>query len=263
MICSVVNLGTRLLAPLIFLFAFYTPLEAQTVNHAKITSTENPFTITSSIGALFDGATAQHYSEIQPLDKSISWQVYLPQNYSPDNPPGLLVYISPSNSGKIPEDWQAIMDEFNLIWIGANRSGNNITPKRRLTYALLAPRVVTKQGFTIESSRVYLSGFSGGGRVASLLASDYPHIFKGAIYNSGANKWFNMTPEKLELMKNNRYVFIAGRHDFNLDNARRVYRIYKKAGLEHLKLKVINRMGHENPTFKNYRAAIQFVDKKQ
>lgn len=259
--CSTIK-AYRFFIPLavVVLIIFGAPVTADVEN--KLGNTENPFMITSSISALFDEEAAQKYSKIQSLNKSISWQVYLPNNYSSDNPPGLLVYISPSNSGQIPQDWRAIMDEFNLIWIGANSSGNNVPTLKRLTYALLAPRILAKQGYTTMANRVYLSGFSGGGRVASLLASDYPHIFKGAIYNSGANKWLNMTPEKLELMQNNRYVFIAGRSDFNLDDTKRVYRFYKKAGLKNLKLKVVNRMGHENPNFKNYRAAIEYIDAK-
>ncbi|GAA6169250.1 hypothetical protein NBRC116591_30610 [Sessilibacter corallicola] len=253
-----ITLQKRFLYFLLLIWAVFFLSFQSTKSYANVDSGNQ--TLTASISDLFNEQTAKNYASVQPLNQTITWQVYLPENYSPENPPGLLVYISPGNSGEIPDDWQDIMDELNLIWIGADNSGNNVDTHKRLTYALLAPRAIAHNRYPVNPDRVYLSGFSGGGRVASLLASDFPSIFKGAIYNSGANKWLNMTPEKLEVMKNNRYVFITGREDFNLNDTKRVYRFYKKAGLENLKLKVISRMGHDNPSQKNYAQAIKFID---
>lgn len=203
--------------------------------------------------------TAKRYENILNLDEPISWEVYVPKNYSTENPPGLLVYISPRNSGELPIEWQELMDNNNLIWVGANESGNKIDTFKRMTYALFATNMIGKQ-YSVDASRIYLSGFSGGGRVASLLAADYPQIFKGAIYNSGVNKWGNMTDEKLALMQSNRYVFIAGREDFNLNDTKKIYRVYKKEGIKNIDLKIISRMGHEIPSAKNYGEAISFLD---
>ena len=43
--------------------------------------------------------------------------------------------------------------------------------------------------FKINSRRVYLSGSSGGARVAGLVAVGYLEIFRGDIYIGGADTW--------------------------------------------------------------------------
>src|SRR5437762_3609794 len=54
-----------------------------------------------------------------------SFQAYVPQHYRPEDPCGLLVWISSGPSGFIPvKKWVEVLDKHHLIWIGANKSGN-------------------------------------------------------------------------------------------------------------------------------------------
>jgi pimeloyl-ACP methyl ester carboxylesterase len=76
---------------------------------------------------------------------------------------------------------------------------------------------------------VYVSGFSGGGRVASMVAPEYPQVFKGAIFICGVNDWGNRKPADLETVQSNRYVFLTGRKDFNRSETRSVHRSYNTA----------------------------------
>lgn len=39
----------------------------------------------------------------------------------------------------------------------------------------------------INHERVYLSGLSGGGKMANMVATDNAHLFKGAIYSCGVD----------------------------------------------------------------------------
>ena len=41
----------------------------------------------------------------------------------------------------------------------------------------------------MNPERVYVSGLSGGGKMASMVAIDHAHLFKGAIYNCGVEFW--------------------------------------------------------------------------
>lgn len=217
------------------------------------------FDLSSTVEQLLEGASLASFSRWMPADMPIEWSVYVPKGYDAERPPGLLVYISPGDSGRMPREWLPIMERRNLIWIGAHDSGNAAHTRLRVAYAILAPEAI-RTSHLIDEARVYLSGFSGGGRVASMIAGEYAHIFKGAIYNCGANRWQGDRPSRLEEMKANRYVFVTGSRDFNLRDTRHVYRAYEEAGIGGIQLMVVPGMAHRNPGRAKFEEAIEFLD---
>lgn len=217
------------------------------------------FTIQASAVELLGEPAAQSYAPIMPVDELIGWEVYVPANYNLGKPAGLLVYVSPHKSGRIPSQWETLMAESNLIWVAASQSGNEVKPRRRIAYALLATAMIARE-YKVDSERIYVSGFSGGGRIASMLASKFPGLFSGAIYNCGVNFWDEITSESLELIKNNQFVFVTGSEDFNLRDTKRVFKKYEKAGVQQIKLMVIPHMGHSNPGRQEYAQAIAYLD---
>ncbi len=238
---------------------FATSLLSQNVLENTVKSEE--FKISSTVVELLGQTFAQSFEQILPGDTPIEWAVYVPDSYDPKMPAGILVFISANNSGKIPGDWKKLMDTKNLIWIGANRSGNKIATSLRVIYAILAPTAIG-QNYKINADRIYISGFSGGGRVSSMVAIDYAHLFKGAIFNSGVNFWGKEKPKRYDEIKKNYYVFITGSKDFNLRDTKNVYNAYKKAGIPNIKLMVIPFMSHEQPRPKKYAEAINFLDSR-
>ena len=75
----------------------------------------------------------------------VEWELYVPRDYDPGSPAGLLVFISPTDSGKMPRRYQSVLDEKNLIWIGANFSGSRVRVARRVSLALLGDRTCGPQ----------------------------------------------------------------------------------------------------------------------
>jgi dienelactone hydrolase len=213
------------------------------------------FTVTELLGA----TSAQYYESIIPTDELIEWEIYVPESYKHERPAGVLVYISPTPKGSIPKQWKSLMDAHNLIWIGANRSGNRVLVPRRMVYALTAVAVIDRH-YKVDVERVYLTGFSGGGKAASIVSVQYPQIFKGAIFSCGARFWGSETPERFEQIMANRYVFITGTYDQALEPTKKVFRAYERAGVEHSKLMVIRNMTHSNPKSKHFEKAIEFLD---
>jgi dienelactone hydrolase len=215
------------------------------------------FTFTEAAGA--DAARAVE-SIISP-DEPITWEVYVPDSYQPENPAGLMIYISPSKSGKIPRRWKSVMDKYNIIWIAANRSGNRVVVGRRAAFALVA-RTLATMHYKIDRERIYLSGFSGGGKMTGMLAADYPNLFKGAIYICGINSLDKHPSKQFELFKQNHYVFVTGTRDHSLDQTKRVHRQYLKSGVDNSKLMVVRNMTHENPSGSKFGEAIQYLDSR-
>ncbi|MDG1997163.1 MAG: prolyl oligopeptidase family serine peptidase [Emcibacteraceae bacterium] len=217
--------------------------------------------LTITTAKIFGDEIAKGYSDIIDPSENISWEIYLPKNYDKTKPAGVMVYISPQNTINVPENWMSIMDDKNLIWIAARKSGNKIFTPNRILYALAAMQYL-QDNYTLDAGRIYISGFSGGGRIASIAAVQYPTIFKGAAYICGANFWDNLSDEQLSLVQENRFIFITGTQDFNLNDTKTVYGKYKRSGAENIKLMVINRMGHATPKRRKFSQAIQFLDEK-
>ena len=204
---------------------------------------------------------AANFSSYVDADQKVTWSVVVPESYDPEKPAGILVYISPGNSGRIVRDWVSVLEEQNLIWVSAGRSGNNIDPRKRIAYALLGPTLIAKN-YRIDASRIYVAGLSGGGRVASIVAPSYPTLFKGAIYICGVNPVAEELADSLGALQSNRFVFVTGEHDFNRAETRKVHDEYLQLGMDNSHYLEFNRMGHENPDAEGIAEAIAFLDSR-
>lgn len=206
-----------------------------------------------------------------------SFYVYVPSDYVEDKSFGLLVWISAGESGRMPEAWSKMMDKYKLIWIGAHRSGNkHSVPGRRMALALDAVHNI-KVMYNIDPNRVYVSGISGGGRVASILAIHYPDVFSGGIFVAGVECWepIEVTgrPEQfyrpmpkpqskyLTMAKERgRYVLLTGDEDFNRAQTHDYYEKGYRKSLKHVLYIQVPGMGHELPPAEWYEKALVFLD---
>jgi len=214
--------------------------------------------IKMALSELLGEEESARYKEIIPPDKKITWEVYLPDNESAEIP-GVIVYVSPRQSGKMDGQWRKVMDQQNLIYIGANESGNRIPVNRRMIMALMGLKALEKR-VVFTSERLYVTGFSGGGRVASVLASQYPEVFTGAIYICGVDFWQDDQTPRVERLVQNRFVFLTGTGDFNRIDTTAVYHRYLKAGAVHSTLMVIPGLSHDHPDAKGMTKALEFLN---
>ncbi|MFQ6006821.1 MAG: hypothetical protein ACE5OQ_15120, partial [Woeseia sp.] len=126
----------------------------------KVTARTGEINVSLTITELLGASVAARYQSIMPVDEALDWQMYVPETYSRERPAGVMVYISPKQTGRIPRQWKPLMGEHNLIWIGADESGNRVPISRRMGLALTAP-VVVDRDYQTDAGRVYLTGFSG------------------------------------------------------------------------------------------------------
>ena len=219
------------------------------------------FDLTFTPAELLDATTLANVAEFIDADEEITWKLYVPESYDPTKLAGLLVYIPPIDKGYMPTAWQPVVDDQNLIWISANDSGNDTDVRRRMLFAVLGTQTVALD-YRINSERVYLAGFSGGGKVTSKVAIHFANLFKGAIYICGAELWNESPPPAFEQIKKNRYVFLSGDKDFNLDLTKDIFRRYKRAGLTNIDLIIVPQMAHRTPDTKYFGRAVSFLDEQ-
>jgi hypothetical protein len=224
---------------------------------ASNNTTDNDVQIETTARQLLGEEDAERFKRMVKPDETISWEVYIPNNDATEAP-GVFVYVSPMNTGRIDSRWREVMDQQNLIYIAANKSGNKVLTSRRMVLALFAVRALG-QHYEFDTSRINVSGFSGGGRVASRIATQYPDVFTGALYICGVDFWKKDKTPNVDRLLQNRFVFLTGTGDFNRRETRQIRDRYIKAGAHYTKLIIVPGMAHKHPDATYLTEALQFL----
>jgi predicted esterase len=203
------------------------------------------------------------------------FHVIVPDTYTNDLSCGVLVWISPGPKPSIPHDWPEILAKHKLLFVSPYNADNNRGAIERCRLALDASYNMRLR-YRISPKRIYVSGFSGGGRVASLLGVAYSDVFTGTIPICGVNFYMTISaggdqvwnpgyktqPALLNTAKTNgRFVLITGDNDVNLHNTSAIYEQgFKQFGFEHVLYLQVPGMGHAIPSAEYLNRALDYVD---
>jgi len=201
---------------------------------------------------VFDGQLAEFFEP----DEELVYQVRTPTDADSAEPPGVVIYISPKPGARMPDAWGEVLDKHNLVWVGAQDSGNEVHVARRIGFALLAPTVAA-QVVAIDTSRTFVLGFSGGGRVASMMIPAYPGQFAGAMFICGANPLFTATQQTIDELNQLPIIFLTGTGDFNLEDTRMALPTWQQAGVSKAQLMVVDGLGHALPAKEDFDVALE------
>lgn len=115
-----------------------------------------------------------------------SFDLYVPKTYDPAKPAALLVFIPSSDKHILPEQYEALFDEFGVIALGPHRGGNSESFARRGGLALALARHA-QANYRIDPARTLVGGNSGGGRVATRVGQMCADVFSGVVALSSAD----------------------------------------------------------------------------
>ena len=123
--------------------------------------------------------------EVKTLaDPAQSYSLYLPSAYTPDRQWGLLIAFHPGARGKqMVEKYRAGAEQYGYVVAGSNNSRNG--PWAVSAAAAQAMWVDLGRRFSIDGQRIYMTGMSGGSRVAMEVALANKAI-AGVIASSAA-----------------------------------------------------------------------------
>jgi poly(3-hydroxybutyrate) depolymerase len=205
--------------------------------------------------ALFTVDEARALARTLPMDREVHFRIHRPASAAL---PGVLVYVSPTDSGEPPQGWQPVLDEAQLVWIAADGFGNSRPTAERMLVAVMALKLAAQE--PVDGRRLYVSGTSGGGRVASLTIAHFPRLFTGALFMVGADYYLPEDGPSRALLASRRLVFLTGNRDFNQREMRRAYRQYHDAGVTRTLLLDDAGSGHGPARPEQLRAALRFLD---
>ena len=204
-----------------------------------------------------------------------TFDLLVPKDYKTTVPHGLFIWISAGNDVKISAEWEAVFAEKKIIFIGAKNSGNprNLFDRARMA---LDANVNMRDLYKIDGRRVYVSGFSGGSRVASMLGVAYAEMFSGAACFMGVNFYTDTfgtdqlvygtsyipDDQVLEMAKKFcRYALITGEKDPNRPNTLGALETgFKKEGFANAQAFDIPAQGHSPPNAEWLRKVIDYLD---
>lgn len=148
------------------------------------------------------------YSEIEIRNVAASpdesYFIYVPTQYDKDQYYPLMLCISPHGKGLRPvEEMKFAAETFGYIVVGSNDIRNNFKGNgeaiRNLIYDV-------QNKYNIDQSRLYACGFSGGGRIATVLGNQ--EVVTGVIScGAGPGDWSKADPYP--------WYGIVGKADFN------------------------------------------------
>ena len=142
---------------------------------------------------------------------TISYALYLPKNYTAALKFPVIIAFDPHGSGILPlEKYKDLADKYGYILMGSNDSKNGLDMNTSgvIIDALFSE---TSGRYSIDSTRIYVMGFSGGARIASMIGL-YQGGTAGVI---GCGAGFPATNQPVRFKPD--YISIAGNADFNMN----------------------------------------------
>jgi hypothetical protein len=202
------------------------------------------------------------------------YRILIPRGETTNGPWGLLAWISASDDPAIPSDWEEELGKRGLLFVSARRSGNQRHPLDRFRLALDGTCNVCRR-YQIDRRRIYVGGFSGGARMASMLGVAYADIFTGTLCVCGVNFYKDVTgpegkyypatfiPDSSVLLlgkRMGRFALLTGEHDENRENTQRVSTSgFKREGFRHVLYLEVPGMSHAMPDSKSLGRALDFL----
>ena len=194
-----------------------------------------------------------------------SFEVRVPEGEPPERGWGVLVWVSPTAFGGARRpDLQALLDRHRLVWAGADGAGNERPRWDRWGLALDAVWNLQRL-YPVDPDRVFVAGYSGGGRVASALTMLYPDVFRGGLMVMGTDWYRDLSvPDRpgthwpapfarpprdlLRLARERtRWVLLTGERDFNRLQTRAVDAELRQDGFRSVTFLEVPGMSHLDP----------------
>jgi dienelactone hydrolase len=206
-----------------------------------------------------------------------TFRLRFPNTMSADDPPGILVWISPTEHHGIPYAVLPALEKLNLIAVGIDNNGNDRPITDRLQNVLDAIHTI-RAHIRIDDQRIYTSGLSGGGRCASILFLAFPDLVTGAVPIVGLDSYHRIPtgqpnlywagnigrPAKklFDRSKEHRLRAITGTMDFNEPEMSRRIAQLQADGFD-ARLDTIDGMSHTMPTESQFTEALTWVNANQ
>ncbi len=154
-------------------------------------------------------------------DTALSFALYLPESYDVKKENSIVFIFDAHGRGTLPlEKYKTLAEKYNLVLAASNNSKNGQSGqlRNRIITAFMGD---VENRIHINKNRMYTAGFSGGARIATLVAL-YNSTVAGVI---GCSAGFPQVQNPVN--KSFTWVGVTGNQDFNFLELKNLYRQLK------------------------------------
>jgi hypothetical protein len=171
------------------------------------------------------------------------YQLFVPKQYKAGSSWPLVLFISASDQPGGWEAWQKLCEKEGVFFCSPFAAGNNVQPGQR-TRIVLDVLDDVRRTYSIDPDQTYLSGFSGGARMACAIGFALPEYFGGIVPLCGTNPPAGPTYLRHRLQDRFSVAFVTGEKDFNRkENEEYMAPWLKELGVRS-KVWVVPKLGH-------------------
>jgi len=160
-----------------------------------------------------------------------------------------------------------VLDSARVVYVAAERGGNaQDVLDRRVPLALLG-LAGAQARYAIDPQRVFVGGFSGGGRVASRIAAGYPDVFRGGIFvatSDGLGTSDAPVPPlaRVAALRQGRWWFVVGDQDpENAAITRDAFKNWQRLCALDSRLARVTGWAHRTLDARRLRQALEFLER--
>lgn len=109
-----------------------------------------------------------------------SYELYVPPNYNDRKSWPLVLFVSPGQRSAGFKAWQSVCEKEGVLFAGPHDAGNQTDMRQRVRIVLDVLDEI-RRTYNVDPDRTYITGFSGGGRVACIVGFALPEYFGGVV----------------------------------------------------------------------------------
>ena len=146
--------------------------------------------------------------------KAQSYELYVPKSEAPPAGWPVVLFISPGNKAAGWSHWKSLCEKHGVIFSSVHGAGNSTPMPRRVRIVMDVFDDVCRR-YKTDADRTYLSGFSGGARIACGIAFAFPEYFGGFVSICAASDLRNESWLRQRVIDRLSVALVTGEEDFN------------------------------------------------
>ena len=191
-----------------------------------------------------------------------TYDLFVPTRRNPKAPLPVLVFISPALDGG---GWKAFekLAQAEGVLIASPRGAGNDCPPRRRVRIVLDVLDDLRRDYPIDPDQTYITGFSGGGRIACAIAFGLPELFAGVMPICAGGNMRDESWLRRRAVDRLSVALLTGETDFNRGEVERLRGPYLADVGVRSKVWTQPGLGHAIPNDKTLREAYRWLQAGQ
>ncbi len=190
---------------------------------------------------------------------NLTYQLFVPEQYSPDKSWPVVLFVSPGNRGTGFNRWQQVCRREQIIFASPHAAGNNTPMPTRIRIVMDVLDDVRRR-YNVDPDRTYIGGFSGGGRVACSIAFALPEYFGGVLPVCAGGELRQESSLRRRVIDRLSVAQLTGETDFNRGECERLHQTELSGVGVRCRTWIAPKTGHAMPNADIFSEAFKWLE---